>query len=428
MIATQPESRISAISPIHLLILIAGLNLNGLAFVLTGKEGLLSVLTLVISLYATVKYARFSYLTRIYGLFVFFMLVLIVSGAIGNIHYGQINMKMIIRYAATILFVSACYFWFMGRTEEQLRSALQFIKIVLLVSCVSVIFSDSLNDFLGIPSSDRKTGIFLHPGNAAMAALYCLILTVNFPSKKTAIIVIQFLIILLAIFLTFSKTGLLLLLPLSALYLIHKRSFSYLFLGMVVIVLVAFAFWYVTSYDPSILSHFQKLRLQQFMNILNGHIDESSTTHRSELWRLGLRKISLIFPWGSGHGTFHMLQGGVRDNVTGAWQGIHNTFLMILGEAGLATLIIFILFWISAIWNGSRSPYPYNVLSIGFAIVLLGDMSGAHATLTLRLLNLFIAFLITFAAMHQQGQKTLSRDRLRTSGTGIPAIIQTESS
>jgi O-antigen ligase len=170
-------------------------------------------------------------------------------------------------------------------------------------------------------------------------------------------------------------------------------------------VIAAFSvLWFIFDRDLLNLTTEQRERLSDVLNLAGGDFNERSTTGRNVLLEFGFEKIKTAFPWGSGLGQFHAMEGGVR-RVDGwfeldEWLGIHNTYLMILGEAGFFPVLIFLAFLISILTRGYRSRY--RDIIIGFTIILLADMSVSHHVLLLRFANIAFAIILALIVLSER--------------------------
>jgi len=106
-------------------------------------------------------------------------------------------------------------------------------------------------------------------------------------------------------------------------------------------------------------------------------------------------------PWGAGLGEFHAMEGGIRKIAGGIelneWLGIHNTYLMILGEGGLVPLLVLAAFLVSLFIRGMRAPH--RTIVFGFTIILMADMLVGHHVLLLRFANVVIAVILALVAL-----------------------------
>ncbi|MFC4172160.1 O-antigen ligase family protein [Microvirga sp. GCM10011540] len=397
------------------LMLFAGLNLNGVILLFLGAEAFLSPIILLLTIIMCIKYARIAYVTPSYLLFALTVASYLLFGGLAGILGSSFNSSYITSYGATILLVSAIHFWLASVDEAELTRILTILKNILLVSCVMVILSDVIRPYQvtpmmpgidadqlrqGMESADRASGFFENPNEAAMIALYCIVLIAALPSSSLPLRLVQGAVAVVALIMTFSKAGMLTLLVLTALFLLTRRSFMTLVLSAVGLVLVFSGLWFVFENDLLNLSWEQRERLSDVLNLAGGEINERSTTGRNVLFEMGFEKITSNFPWGAGLGEFHAMEGGVRKVAGGIevneWLGIHNTFLMIAGEGGMVPLVMLLVFLLSLLTYGVSAPHRGIVY--GFTIILMSDMMVSHHVLLLRFADMFLGVVLALLA------------------------------
>jgi O-antigen ligase len=191
---------------------------------------------------------------------------------------------------------------------------------------------------------------------------------------------------------TYSRTGFLAFFILCFAYLLIRstaKSWIAFILGAISVYLLLFL---VLEYDIVHLSPDQKQRLSDVLGILTGETPQTRYEYREMLLEVGLDKIAALFPWGAGIGSFHSLEFGVRHRISGEWLGVHNTYVMILGEAGLAGIISFSVFWLTAINQAALSRH--RVLTLGIVTVILCSMLTTHSVLNDKIAAVMLAFLL----------------------------------
>jgi O-antigen ligase len=406
-----------SIDPMGLgVLLFAGLNLNGAFLLFLGTEALLSPLILLLTIVMCVKYVRPEHVALNYMLFTLTIASYLLFGALAGLLTSGLQTRYITSYGATVVLVSALYFWLASLDERSLTRILIILKNILLVSCLLVVLSDVIRPFQvtpevpgldaeqiiqGVESADRASGLFENPNEAAMIALYCIVLVVALPSRSILIRLLQGAIAVVALIMTFSKTGMLVLLFLMGLFILTRRSFATLVFSGLGVVAAFSTLWFVFNNDLLNLSWEQRERLSDVLNIAGGEFNTRSTTGRNVLFELGFGKIWGNLPWGAGLGEFHAMEGGIRKIAGGIelneWLGIHNTYLMILGEGGLVPLLVLAAFLVSLFIRGMRAPH--RTIVFGFTIILMADMLVGHHVLLLRFANVVIAVILALVAL-----------------------------
>ncbi|HZH52793.1 MAG TPA: O-antigen ligase family protein [Microvirga sp.] len=397
------------------LISIVALNLNSVYFLFTGTEAVFSPLVLLLTAILIVKYFNTYRITGFYALFLLTIFFYLTLAWIAGLTTFRNDNRYFSAYFSTVLLVSAVYFWLIYLDEPSRRKVLVALKYLLLISCVFVILSDKIAPYLLPPQVDetqtnelaaamntvvRASGFFANPNEAAMAALYCIVLIAAVPSRGIHWRILQFAVGATALIMTFSKAGMLTLLFLAAVFLLAKRSLLAMLLLAISAALLWLALWYILDQDLLSLSTEQRARLVDAISLASGEINQRTTTGRSILLEIGFDRIRESFPWGWGLGQFHAMEGGLRAASSfgefAKWQGVHNTFVMVLGEAGPIPLLMLLAFLAGALAYGMRSPH--RSIIVGFTIVLIVDMLTTHHVLQIRLTNVTVAVVLALLA------------------------------
>ena len=107
-------------------------------------------------------------------------------------------------------------------------------------------------------------------------------------------------------------------------------------------------------------------RLHGMFALLEGTIDSHTTSYRIDLWNSAIPIIADHFPHGTGLGTFYY--GGIfsfsYQNEHIYWLGVHNMYLMILGEAGFVAFALFIVCYgnLLALALASKDKLPFAII------------------------------------------------------------------
>lgn len=389
-----------------ILVLIFGtLNLNGLFLLLLGTQGLLSPLIFCLVLTLWARYARPQAITGTYALFVMFIGSYLGFASLSSLTGRSFNENVLWINLATFLFVSGVYFFLLIRTNAELDWILRLLKGILVASCVLVLLSPLLGDHLNyIAASDRASGLFENPNEAGVAALTTLVLIYNYPARRNLITFVQSAIALSALALTFSKTCILTLTLLMVIVLIQKRSIWLTCFTICAFGLAAIALSYISESDLVHFTYDQRMRIADILSIFGGEISDQTTTGRTDLWAVGIQRIMEQLPWGSGIGTFHSLEGTRRSimypddssrAIYGAWLGVHNAYLMVLGESGLFPFLLLIGFFLCLFIKASKAP-EYSV-AVPFGIIICMDMMASHGSLGFRLVDVILAIAMAIA-------------------------------
>lgn len=406
-----------SIDPVGLgLLLFAGLNLNGAILLFLGTEAFLSPVVLLLTIWMCLRYAQTARITSSYILFILAIASYLFFGALaGLLTSGGLQTRYITTYGATVLLVSAVHFWMTSTDAATQTRILTVFKYILLASCLLVILSDALKPYQAVEAtpgleadqvmeavegSDRASGLFGNPNEAAMVALYCIVLVAVLPGPSLPIRLLQGAIAVVALAMTFSKAGMLTLLVLTVLFLLTRRSFVTLVLSGLGLIIAFCSIWFIFDRDLLNLSWEQRERLSDVLSLAGGDFNAKSTTGRNVLFELGVERIIDTFPWGEGLGQFHSMEGGLRRAIgnlqLSEWLGVHNTYLMILGESGFIPFAALMSFLIFVLIQGRHGPHRSVVF--GFVIILMADMAVAHHALTLRFANVTLGIALALAA------------------------------
>ncbi len=122
------------------------------------------------------------------------------------------------------------------------------------------------------------------------------------------------------------------------------------------------------------------------------------TSRRLAMWKASLEE-ALESPFvGSGLGTFRSVAGNLS-NAQGTSEGVHNLYLSLLGEAGIAPLALYCLFLLSLLrlrWRAPRSLARDAV--VGWAVVMASFGMAYHHLLTLGAFMFLAGLSCTLAA------------------------------
>jgi len=328
----------------------------------------------------------------------------LIFASFANLGSSSFSQTVFSQNSATLLFVSGLYFWLIGRSDDQLERILHVLKFYLLVSCIFVLLSPILGEHLNyIAATDRASGLFENPNEAGVASLLCLVLVYAYPAQSRLMVFAQIIIALSALALTFSKTCIITLAFFVAVILIQKRSIGLLCLAVATFGLAALALAYVRDNELVHFTYDQRERIADVLSLFGGEISAKTTTGRTDLWAVGIERILEQLPWGSGIGEFHVLEGTRRtvlypDDSSrvmyGNWLGIHNAYLMVLGEAGLLPFLL-LMSWIIRLFV-KASQAPERGVAFAFGIIVCMDMMASHGSLGFRLVDVALALMMAF--------------------------------
>ena len=381
------------------------LNLNGVVSMAFDLGQVASILIFVTSLYLILKRGQAAWSTPLTLLF----LAMVSYLTLASIFFDPLQTvyepeKFYQAYGASILII-----WAMaGYTASldpglQLDNYLRFLRNIFLLAAASVWASPILYQYyvnLPFSAQQRMGGFFGNPNEAAMASLIAVALVLGIPFRSRLLQIPLLLMVIGAVALTFSKTAMSCLVLILAWHVFQRAKGVILFLLPAAAVLAI-----VTIQDVDVptmiaenswieLDQSQRNRILAVGKILGGEIDENTSTGRTYLWGLVLERAWDRFPLGSGIGSGHNVIGGVVEND--AWQGAHNSFIMMLGESGPLPVALLAASIIALFLAVIRNPIGQAGLSCLFILVI--DMMATHGALATRYHNLMLAVVLGLVA------------------------------
>ena len=407
--------------PAKVLVIICVLNLNGVVSMMFDQGGAVSLLMLGTASILVLAAGR-----RVWSLpFALLFLAIVSYLLFGALFYDPLlSVEAPGKYyrayggALLILWGLAGY---VARLEPgpRLDGFLAFVRNVFLLSAASVWASPILYEYyVNLPFSfqQRMGGFFGNPNEAAMVSVLAVALTLALPFRSKLIQIAALAMAGTAVFMTFSKTGMVCLVIVLAWHLVRAArgiGLVILTLGMLAVILFlqdAEGILIAIVDSPMLdLDEHQRGRVLAVGQILSGQIDETTSTGRTYLWRLVIERALNDFPLGSGLGSAHHIIGGVLEHD--AWQGAHNTFLMIWSESGVLPLLLLIAAMGSAALSSLR--YVRSRLELTCLFVLLVNMIVSHMSLALRYHNVMLAIIFgLLAGVSWRYAKKRSRRRI----------------
>jgi hypothetical protein len=230
--------------------------------------------------------------------------------------------------------------------------------IVLLLGGASIIYESMFIEGIG----GRYRGFYLNPNAAGYACIlgYCLSFSIDNKKLKIA----GQLLFSIAGFMTFSRTFLLIwvLVNLFSLFISYQNVYKII----VGVVLFSLFLSFGSKFDLS------AKRLNAFSGILQGKVnDDLKEESRAETWSHYYNKLLINPVLGNGYHSFSGETFGRGNNTFTIHNGVHNTFLMIMGEAGFFVLLYFIWIYGGFLVNGFRM-FDSNplVFLVSFSLIM----------------------------------------------------------
>lgn len=389
----DPTERLVEYYTVRFLLAAGVLNLNGLSAQLFGVDQVFSLLMALASIVLIVRMG----VAGISPLLLNLIIVLASFLAFGSVFSATISESMrfiqTATYAASAMMIWAVASYVASVTSrERLMQLLRYVRNIMLLSCLSVWFSQELYAIYKVAplALDRNSGFFGNPNEAGIVAAIEFAILLALPYRSKIFQAVAVALVLGAVVLTFSKSSLIALIIVAALHAIRMRRFATIISSCVAVAFLLVFADDIASQQTVELTPSQRVRLQQVVKIFSGQIDADTTTGRSELWAYGLSRAIENFPFGDGLGSFHFLQGQKLENDV--WQGVHNTFLMFLGESGPLPMVLLVFFTLYLVSAGIR--HGFTGIEIGYIAILLLDMMATHHALSLRFHNALLGLVI----------------------------------
>jgi hypothetical protein len=392
-------------------------NLNGVFTMALNVGTAFSTFLLVGSLYMLVRFHRFSWSPP----FLIFILMVVSYLSFGYYFYSDAysvrdSSNYIRAYISSILLVWAVtgYIVWTG-LNNNLIPLMHFLRNCFVIAAVAVWFSPIIYQFyVNLPpsSEQRMGGFFANPNEAGITSLLAMLIVVGLPFKNRLLQLGALCLTFGAAILTFSKMAMSLAILILAWQLVRwLRRIS-----LVIIPIVAFASILIVQDVSSVfntiaeqpileLGKSQKARVMAIGSILSAKIDRDTSTGRTELWAIGIKKAWERFPLGWGLGSFHHLIGGHYER--GLWLGVHNTYLMLWGEGGALVGILVLLWIFTMILYASRSVL--RSVALPWALIFLVSMMTGHSVLGHRYQNLALAVVFGLIALTASARELQQR-------------------
>jgi O-antigen ligase len=401
----------------YILTVITMLNLNGLSSMTLGIDRLFSPIILVTGIIILFINRRFifSALGELGFIFIIFVFAYLSIGTLSSLLYMS-NLDTVLPVYISIINTSFIVIVgaLIGYRVSLKNNMESLISILYLISFGAVlsIFYGAWNpaiyysiEHVGFYSS-RYSGFFANPNVAGIAI--CLSTSIALScinsGRLKIITLIGILLSLIAVYLTFSRSSILIFVVLIAvqIFLVNKNKlFKWRFLIIIIGVMFVCYFLLINMTLFLELDTDQTKRIDSLISLLHtGKIESHLRSHRDEIFFLSLERIASSPIIGNGLGSFLKLSGSI-------W-GSHNTYLMILGEAGIVTILIF-LFFIYRVFVKTRKCQSVMIKSfvINIFITLVIACVFSHNVLQHRNMNLLIGLCIGFLS----GRKKVDGNR-----------------
>lgn len=393
---------------LNILILASGclLNLNGVGLMVIGVNQLFSPFMLFTSCFilgmAIKQHLAVSDELQIYLTSVFIYLIIggVVAVLFSNVLFNlSLTFSLLIKYITSVLIVMAGYYsvlFSINRIEKLMR----LVLVLCFIASIFIPFGDVVNISGKIAShGERGSGLFGNPNEAGVIAAVGMAVTLVAINRIWLKVCLACFFFSMALF-TFSKTAFFMVVAIWLLNIAVKNNVSKGIMRLVLFAIILFSF--LALFRDVIVLMFdghQAKRVGQILDLIlfsssesagGGGIEES----RGYLWKIGLHKISQNPFWGNGLGALHSMDGGNLSVNTNVRQGVHNTYLVKLGDAGVIALIAFIGFLLifgKRTLNLARTNL-YARFCFLYIIIFSLSCMATHGAETLRFHNFLLGF------------------------------------
>lgn len=391
---------------VYLMTMLVLLNVNGFLYMAFGIPQLASALTyfilicLVLLVYLkSIKFSiKFNEFVFILG-FILFMILSVISKQINHANIDFETVSYLFAYFTSFLIFIFFLISLSSLEKELFDNYLNFVVKLLLFASIMVPLSLLYRKFLAFPPLEitRGFGLFANPNEAGIISCVCLALLMYLNIlRQNGWYIFLMLIPVVGVFASFSKSAMLLLFGLMFLFVFFKRNKLQIatFIGVLLALLTA-----ISSSDFNLLndvgfSDVQVRRLEQVVEIIaGGGLNEGTTSSRSLLWSFGFEMFLNAPLFGNGLGSLHHMD--YIHNEFGEPQGVHNLYLMLLGESGVfpfllifsSLVVTYLICFYKAMLYGSVSCF----LSFALLFIFFVDAMATHNSMSIKFNAIFLS-------------------------------------
>lgn len=336
------------------------------------------------------------------------------------------------RYLFSCVLVAGIAAHVVRSSDESVRRLTRLARDVLLFSAVGVILSPWLQPYLR-PDDElmRYMGLWNNPNEASLMGVVLLNFVLYRPYRRLIPNGLAITAATAAATASFSKTGLVLFALSLVLFLVRRLPFPVVVIGCLATVPLSFVLLsvlfetFLQSDLPLFLTQEQQVRVAEMHRFFEGSWIRTPGTHpdvgyKDILWTRAISVIGGHFPHGVGLGSFHHLEGGIIVNATEGrdWTGVHNMYLMIVGEAGVVVLVLLAAFYgrlLAESFFRTADGLPSSVI-----FVTLAYWMTSHSALGLR--HGMVVFGIAIGVLEKTRERRF-RPRGRAA-SGAPVAVE----
>jgi O-antigen ligase len=387
-----------------------------------GKSAPLSPLILVFSLVligiSILKFNKKTFSLPLLLLILFYFSYLYI-GIISYINNPELkhprtsNIELIRSYHTSIIIIVAFYLGAINAVQKSGEFKLiRRIFFLSLIPAFIITFAAQfdLKSFYNFAStvtlnSDRESGLFGDPNEAGLFGLYFLVIIlslINIAKKYWVFLIGLIPLAYYIIFSSFSRASIIMSFVVLICFILYNFKFigrldrsNSLKLATFIAVFITLIVVGISKYNNFIdnLSHGQKTRLLQTVQIFEGKINKKTTSYRSFLYAYSWDKIKSRPAFGYGLGSFHRIKALPKP------MGTHNTHLLIWAESGIFPLLLFCLAYAIIGYLGLINPNAgIGFLTFGIVLIYFFNFAGTlHNALDDRISNALIGIVLALA-------------------------------
>lgn len=313
---------------------------------------------------------------------------------------------------------------------------LKLIFGISIVGCLLTLYSGTfglytveLRSYLDDPRSiieERLSGVYLNPNLAGYAANIGLVVSFCFLFGKRVSVKIVGLLGVLLCFVTaaatFSKTSILQCLLITGLFLLttifHWQKIGasvrkhILVVAAIIILVLVQAIAYVYASIDTLMPE-QQERVKQIEQLLtSGTLNSEITTSRSDAFDDGIVQIAQHPFIGNGFGSFMMLKNA--SERVGEKLGIHNSFLLVLGDAGIFVFLLYLgmhVLLLLGIWKLQSVQLKFFGMTLLAATIVYNTTS--HEALANPIQGAVLGILLALASFGYWPASIISRPEIQ---------------
>lgn len=389
--------------------------LNGFLFSFTKITAPFSSFLLLFCIIIFFNSPKIKNYSTAFNFLILFYLVFLTIGTLSFLLFPEnthvkLNVYMLYRvYISSIVIYVAIYQYCLYLINKKgIESLLRKINIAFTFLLLPLFFT-VFGKEIGLTDSmtfvkdfgERQIGIFSNPNTTGLHANYTLCICFFFILSNRKGLLLWILLIPVccyAAFLSLSKAAMLMCVMNIFLFVFFNLVY-FLKLGKVnriisatSLILIISSILFIAVYLKDIvnsMSYTQVHRLNDAIELSQGKFNAKTTSDRAGVAEIAFIKIKEHLFIGNGIGSFHRL---IEMNGL----GVHNTSLLVLGESGIFTFLVFFIFLFIYIYKAFSVPnvaYKYLLISIISTYMFISFLTG-HNGLEERISNTLIGLML----------------------------------